>query len=76
MPTVTAESVLLTCTVDAQEGRDVIVIDMPNALAQMHVQDEKDMAIVNLQGVQVDTLVEIAPEVCGPCILVDNKGVK
>ena len=48
LPTVTAESVLLTCTSDAEEGRDVAVINMPNAFAQMRVQDEKDMDIVSL----------------------------
>ena len=48
LPTIATESMLLTCTVDAQEGRDVAVINMPNAFAQMRVQDEKDMAAINL----------------------------
>jgi hypothetical protein len=30
-PTVAIESVLLTCIIDAEEGRDVAVIDIPNA---------------------------------------------
>jgi len=76
LPTITAESVLLMCTVDAEEGRDVAVVNTPNAFAQMRVQDEKDVAIVNLRGVLVDILVETAPDVCGPCILADKKGVK
>ena len=75
-PTVAAESVPLTCTVDAEEGRDVAIANMPNALAQTHVEDEKDMAIIDLRGVLVDILVETAPDVCGPCILADKKGVK
>ena len=75
-PTVATESVLLTCTVDAEEGRDVAIVDMPNALMQTRVEDEKDMAIIDLRGVLVDILVEIAPDVCGPCVLVDKKGVK
>ncbi len=29
-PTVTAEAVMLTCVIDAQEGRDVAVVDIPN----------------------------------------------
>jgi hypothetical protein len=33
-PTVSVESVLLTCIVDAEEGRDVAVIDTPNAFTQ------------------------------------------
>ena len=37
-PTVTTESVLLTCIIDAEEGRDVAVIDIPNAFIQTRVQ--------------------------------------
>jgi hypothetical protein len=31
-PIVTAEAVMLTCVIDAQENRDVTVVDIPNAL--------------------------------------------
>ncbi len=31
-PTVTAEAIMLTCVIDAQEDRDVAVVDIPNAL--------------------------------------------
>jgi hypothetical protein len=40
-PTVSVESVLLTCVVDAEEGRDVAVIDIPNAFTQTHVEEEE-----------------------------------
>ena len=33
-PTVTTESVLLSCIIDAEEERDVAVIDIPNAFIQ------------------------------------------
>jgi len=33
-PTVTTELVLLTCIIDTQEGRDVAVINIPNAFIQ------------------------------------------
>ena len=45
-PTVTTESVLYTCIIDAEEGRDVAVIDIPNAFIQTHIKDEKDMATI------------------------------
>ena len=48
LPTVAAGSMSLACTVAAQEGRDVDVINTPNALMQMRVQDEKHMAIIDL----------------------------
>ena len=40
-PTVASESVLLSCIIDAKEGRDVAVIDIPNAFIQTRVEDEK-----------------------------------
>jgi hypothetical protein len=33
-PTVATEAVLLSCIIDAKEGRDVAVIDIPNAFIQ------------------------------------------
>mmetsp|Transcript_36183 Transcript_36183/g.51179 ORF Transcript_36183/g.51179 Transcript_36183/m.51179 type:complete len:145 (+) Transcript_36183:2465-2899(+) len=40
-PTAATESVLLTCIVDAEEERDVVVIDIPNAFIQTSITDEK-----------------------------------
>ena len=75
-PTVATESVLLSCIIDAKEGRDVAVIDIPNAFIQMRVEDEKDMAFIKIRGVLVDILVEIAPNVYKSYITTDKKGVK
>jgi hypothetical protein len=75
-PTVATESVLLTCIVDAEEGRDVAVVDIPNAFIQTRIEDEKDMAIIRIHGVLVDMLLEIAPEVYSDFVTTDSKGVK
>jgi len=75
-PTVATESVLLTCIIDAEEDRDVAIIDIPNAFVQTRVEDEKDMAFIKLRGVLVDILVGIAPDVYGPYVTEDKKGVK
>jgi hypothetical protein len=75
-PTVATESVLLTCIIDAQERRDVAVIDIPNAFIQTKIEDEKDMAFIKIRGVLVDILVEIAPDVYKPYVTKDKKGVK
>ena len=53
-PTVTSESVLLSCIIDAEEGRDVAVIGIPNVFIQTRVEDEKDMATINHMFVQED----------------------
>jgi hypothetical protein len=42
-PTVATEAILLSCIIDAKEGRDVAVIDIPNAFIQTRVEDEGDV---------------------------------
>ena len=76
LPTVMTEAVLLSCIIDATEGRDVAVIDVPSAFIQTRVEKEDDMAIIKLRGVLVDILLEIAPGVYDPYVTVDKKGVK
>jgi hypothetical protein len=59
-PNVSAEAVMLTCVIDAQENRDVAVIDIPNAFDQTVVEDEEHRMIVCIRGPLVDILVSIA----------------
>jgi hypothetical protein len=75
-PTVATEAVLLSCIIDAEEGRDVAVIDIPNAFIQTRVEDEGDMAIIKIRGVLVDILVKIAPDVYKSYVTTDKKGIK
>ena len=75
-PTVATESVLLTAIVDAQERRDVAVLDIPNAFIQTRVKDKKDMAFIKIWGVLAEVLVSIAPEVYKPYLTTDKKGIK
>ena len=74
-PTVASESVLLSCIIYAEEGREVAVIDIPNAFIQTRVEDEKDMAIIKIRGILVDILVDLAPEVYREFFMKDKKGV-
>jgi hypothetical protein len=75
-PTVTKEAVLLSCIINAKRGRDVAVVDIPNAFIQTQVEDERDMAIIKICGVLVDILVQIAPEVYKSYVTTDKKGTK
>jgi hypothetical protein len=43
LPTITTEAILLSCIIDAEEGRDVAVINIPSAFIQTQVEDEGDM---------------------------------
>jgi hypothetical protein len=75
-PTVTTEPVLLSCIIDAEEERDIAVINIPNGFAQTRVEDKKDMAIIKLHGILVDILVEMAPDIYKSYTTTDKKGVK
>ena len=75
-PTIATELVLLSCIIDAEEGRDVAVVDIPNAFVQTAVEDKKDMAIIRLRGDLVDILVSIAPDVYKKFVMTDRKGSK
>jgi hypothetical protein len=75
-PTVATDAVLLSCIIDAEEGRDVAVVDIPNACVQTRVENEMDMAFIKICGVLVDIMVEIAPDVYMPYVSRYKKGMK
>ena len=75
-PTVATAAVLLSCIIDAEEERDVAVIDIPNAFIQTQVEDEKYMSFIKICGVLVNILLEIAPYVYKSHVTTDKKGVK
>ena len=49
-PTVSTEAVMLTCVIDANENRDVAIVDILNAFVQTVVEDEKDRAFIRIRG--------------------------
>jgi hypothetical protein len=68
--------VFLSCIIDAEEERDVAVVDISNAFVQARVENEKDMAFIKIRGILVDILVEIAPDVYNSYVSKDKKGMK
>ena len=70
------EAVLLSCIIDAEEERDVAVINIPNTFIQTRVENEKDMVDIRVRGVLVGLLIEIAPDVYGPYVKLDKNGTK
>ena len=51
-------------------------MDILNSFIQTHIEDEKDMNVIKIRGVLVYILLEIAPDVYGPYVITDLKGVK
>ena len=70
------EVVLLSCVINAQEHRDIATIDIPNAFIQTRVEKIKDMATIIVRGALVNVLVDISPDIYGPYVSTDKKGVK
>jgi hypothetical protein len=73
-PTVSSEAVMLTCIVNANENREVVIVDISNAFVQTVVKDEKGRAFIRIRGPLVNIMVSIAPDVYGPYITVGKKG--
>jgi hypothetical protein len=67
---------MLTCVVNANENREVAIVDTPNAFVQTVVVDEKDRAFICIRGPLINILVSIAPDVYGPYATVGKKGEK
>ena len=62
-PTAALESALLTAVINAHEGSDVTVVDIPNAFVQTRLEHDKDKAIMRLRGKLAELLVKAAPEI-------------
>jgi hypothetical protein len=69
-PTVATESVFLTMVIDAVEGWDVAILDVPGAFMQA---DMDELVHVQFTGKMVDLLMEIDQNMYGPCIVKEGK---
>ena len=61
--TTALESVLFTSTIYAKEGRDVAIIDIPNAFVTTRIEDKKDIFLVRLRGKLAELMIATAPEI-------------
>ena len=71
-PTVSLPSILLTCTIEAHENREVAVVDIPNAFPQ--TDNIGEWVIMKIKGELVLILVQTCPELYKP-FLTDEKGI-
>jgi hypothetical protein len=58
-PTVATESLMLTCIIDAIEGRDVATVDLPGAFMQSDMEGTVHM---KLEGVIAEVILKIDPK--------------
>ena len=72
-PTAALEYVLLTATIDANEGRDVAIVDTPNAFVTTRIEKKYDIATIRLQGKLAELMVATAPEIYKKYVTVNRK---
>ena len=72
-PTVSIEAVFMTAMIDASEGRDIAVVDIPGAY--LHA-DMDELVIVRFEGKMAEMLVLIDPKIYKPYVQVDRSGKK
>ena len=74
-PTVATESIILSAIIDAKEGREVAILDIPNAFIQTENEKLKphhERDVIKIKGVLADMLVAIDPEMHGPYLTKEN----
>jgi hypothetical protein len=67
--TVAIESVMLSATVDAKEGRDVVAVDIPGAFMQADIDE---VVYVKFEGEIAKMLVRIDPKLYRKCYVKDE----
>ena len=61
---------MLTATIEANENRDVAVIDIPNTFVQTDFEGE--MVVMKVRGQPAEILVSMAPETHKPYVCYEN----
>ena len=73
-PTAYQESVMLSAAIDAKEGREVAIVDIPNAFIQTHAMEIKGKPpeIMKVRGKMAEILLEIAPSLYHPFVVFER----
>ena len=72
--TASLESVMFTSVIDAQEGYDIAIADVPNAFIQTHLTQDDDKVVMQLHGPLMTLLVNLAPDIYNPYLMTDKNG--
>jgi len=72
-PTVANNNMMVTCAIDAHEGRDVATIDLPQAF--LNTNYEGPEVIMALRGHLAEMMVKVNPERYKPFLIYTSKGV-
>ena len=73
-PTTDLEYILLTETIDAKEGRDVTIVNIPNTFVTTWIEKKDDISTIRLWGKLAELMVATAPEIYKKYVTVNRKG--
>jgi Reverse transcriptase (RNA-dependent DNA polymerase) len=59
-PTVSIESLMISCSIDAKENRDMATVDIPGAFMQV---DMDEIVHMRLEGTMADLVVKLSPKI-------------
>ncbi|CAJ1944922.1 unnamed protein product, partial [Cylindrotheca closterium] len=77
-PTASQEAITTTCVIDAHEGRDIMMMDVPNTFIQTYMPEAKkgeDPIYMKITGMMIQILIDMAPEYCKYIVLENGKRV-
>ena len=70
-PIVSTDSAIITSAIEAHQGRDVAVIDLPNAFLN---SDNNEQTLILLKGKLAELMVQINPNIYQKYIITSSKG--
>ena len=70
-PTVSTDGVIITSVIEAHQGRDVAVVDLPNAFLNA---DNNEQTLMLLKGKLTELMVQINPQLYQKYIITSSKG--
>ena len=74
-PTVITELILMTATIESEEGKDVATVDIPNAFIQTPIKTEGTAKIIKkIRCPLVNILVQLDPDHYGPKVTIEGSG--
>ncbi|CAJ1970174.1 unnamed protein product [Cylindrotheca closterium] len=75
-PTAALEAIMITCVIDAYEGRDMMSLDIPNAFIQTQMpMDAKSRVMMKITGLLVDMMIRLEPRYRDYVVIENGKRV-
>jgi Reverse transcriptase (RNA-dependent DNA polymerase) len=71
-PTALTEAIMMTAAIEADENRDVMTADIPNAFVQTEMENKAERIMMKIKGPLAEMLVTIEPEIYSAYIIEED----